>query len=118
MASYIFTFRSSLSAEFSRLGVRCLQTAPTAWSHFSESFVKITEEEIMLVTSESENKNSRSTPDWVAFATYNSLHGKEFESLCFKAVAPHGKQEMGIVLDVLNGTELDIPRFKKVISRN
>jgi len=118
IASYIFTFRSSLSAEFSRLGIRCVQTAPTAWSHFSDLSVKITESEIISLAIEPEGQESHSTKDWVAFATYNSLHGKEFESLSFKVVAPTAKQETGIVLDVLNGTTLDIPRFKRVLGRN
>jgi hypothetical protein len=110
----VFTFRSSLSAELSLAGVQCIQTASTAWTKLSDGQPIIeTEDMVHLISGDIPIKNTASN-DWYGFAAYNSLHGREFESIQVTA-DPRTKTR---IIHVLNGTSLDLPRFKFKLARN
>ena len=110
----VFTFRSSLSAELSLAGVQCIQTASTAWTKLSDGqpIIEI-EDMVRLISGDIPIKNTASN-DWYGFAAYNSLHGREFESIQVTA----DSRTKTRIIHVLNGTFLDLPRFKFKLARN
>lgn len=117
-AIQVFTFRSSLSAEFSKLGISCIQTAPTAWTRYSIGQPITNLEGIKEAIGSTKSYGTKDLSDWEAFATYYSKHGKEFESLNLHFETTSNMKVARVLIQELNGLRLDIPRFNWKRKRN
>jgi hypothetical protein len=117
-AKFVFTFRSSLSAEFSMVGINCFQTAPTAWSRYSDIEPIVSKEDMHRVLTERVNKNKHILKDWEAFAMYYAMQGTPFESMKLNLESELVSQNGQSFVQELSGLRLDIPKLPRRGKRN
>jgi hypothetical protein len=99
-----FSFRSSISAELSLLGINCFQTAYNGWSFTSPEKVKIKRKEI-LHAMQNYKTYTTTQSDSYALACYQCTFSSEFLSL--KGV----NQNLTNYSNYIDGKELDIPKY-------
>lgn len=111
MAFLNFTFRSSLSAELSLLGIDCYQTANNGWSFTCPEKVKIEKNEIYEAMQKNETLSATES-DLYALACYQCTFSVEFSSMQIIS------KNSSTYSNFIDGNELDIPKYEFYKTRN
>ena len=106
-----FTFRSSLSAELSLLGIDCYQTANNGWSFTCPEKVKIEKNEIYEAMQKNETLSATEL-DLYALACYQCTFSVEFSSMQIIS------KNSSTYSNFIDGNELDIPKYEFYKTRN
>ena len=114
-AKFNFIFRSTLGLEFSFRDIPVYHLAPTFWSEYAiEKFVSTKQEvEEILAGNKLYNNQIKIHSDYHIFALYNTFQGQNFKNVSFaKNDKIFNSKHQSKYLTVLNGIELDKPRFR------
>jgi hypothetical protein len=99
-----FFYRSSLAAEFIKMGFPVTLLAETFWSTNEPGLVCKNTNEIMAVL---ENpKRNLEDENWINFGFYYGSTGEEFRFFSFK-------KNNGILREFFNGVAIDVPRWHR-----
>ena len=114
-AKFNLIFRSTLGLEFSFRNISVYHLAPTFWSEYANSkFISTKQEMLEIFTVKKIDVYQKSVnSDYHVFALYNTFQGEIFKHLNFvKNEKILKSKHFDKQMTLLNGLELDKPRFK------